>query len=101
MVGAPAGGERARLLVVQRGAVHVAWLAIGRAGEARDGGVVHDPVGDGDGLTGRGQELPPLLEWEIRNDSVESGTPTFIGVGIRFDSALVLLRQRSKDFNID
>ena len=54
LVGAPAGGEVARLLVVQRGAVHVARLAIGRAGEAQDGGVVDEPVSDGDGLTGRG-----------------------------------------------
>ena len=67
--GALAGGEGARLLGVQRGAVHVAWLPRGGAGEAQDGRVVDEPVGDGHGLPGRGQERPPLLERQVRNDN--------------------------------
>ena len=55
----------ARLLVVERRAVHVAGLTIRRAAEAQDGGVVDEAVGDGDGLSGRRQKLCPLLEGEI------------------------------------
>jgi hypothetical protein len=67
---APAGG--ARLLVVERGAVHVARLAVGLAAEAQDGGVVDQAIGDGDGLRGGRQKLGPVLERQVRDDSVES-----------------------------
>ncbi len=59
---ASAGGGESRLLVVERGAVHVAGLAVGLAAEAQDGGVVDETVGDGDGLGGRREKLGPLLK---------------------------------------
>jgi hypothetical protein len=52
----PAGGPSrepagsGRLLVVERGPVHVAGLPVGLAAEAQDGRVVDQAVGDGDGL---------------------------------------------------
>ena len=69
----PAGDREWRLLALERGAVHVAGLAIGLAAEAQDGGVVDETVGDGHGLSGRREKLSPLPEGQVRNDSVESG----------------------------
>ena len=40
------------LLAVERGAVDLARLTIGPAGEAQDRGVIDQPLGDGDGLRG-------------------------------------------------
>jgi len=48
----PASGT-AELLAVEGRAVDVTRLAIGLAGEAQDGGVVDQPIGDRDRLRGR------------------------------------------------
>ena len=61
-----AASDDAVLLAIERGAVDVTGLAVGLACEAQDGGVVDEPIGDGDRLRGRRQELGPLLEREIR-----------------------------------
>ena len=57
----------AQLLVVERGAVDVPGLTEGLAAEAEDGRLVDEPFGDRHGLCGRGEELPPFLEGEVRH----------------------------------
>ena len=63
-----ANGETEELRVVfavERRALHVTRGPEGLAGETQNGGVVDEPVDDGDGLRFRRHKLAPLLERQI------------------------------------
>jgi hypothetical protein len=94
--GRDVASDDAALLVIERCAMDVARLAIGFAGEAQDGGVVDEPIGDRDRLRRRRQELGPLLEREIRDDHGGAlfipGTHHAKELDAQFDRLIILHR---------